>query len=82
MSTRGHYERAWGAAGTAIKVLNGPMHELPDDFAVLEFPPRAGRNMWTYATCGMSLEDLFESSDFNFIDPCRASLCEEKHDGA
>jgi hypothetical protein len=51
-----HYESVWDVAATEIKVLNGPIHELPHDFAVLEFPPHGGRNMWTYATCCMSTE--------------------------
>ncbi len=32
----------------------GPINELPNDFCVLEFGPTLERNMWTYASCGMS----------------------------
>lgn len=34
----------------------GPIHELPAGFVILEFAPRQGRAMWTYATCCMSQE--------------------------
>ena len=50
-----HYVANWGIRGTPCEFNLGPIWELPADFKVLEFPPRAGRAMWTYATCGMSL---------------------------
>lgn len=49
-----HYSGFWNAAGHRSPFDRGPIHQLPPDFCVLEFAPHAGRNMWTYATCGMS----------------------------
>lgn len=51
---RAHYERNWGHDGTVVPFAGGPQHELPAEFSVLEFAPSQNRNMWTYATCGMS----------------------------
>jgi hypothetical protein len=45
-----HYEREWGLGGIPCLFSAGPTDELPQDFAVLKFPPRTARNMWTYAT--------------------------------
>ena len=49
-----HYERVWGATGTVRRWSHGPAHELPGAFRVLEFSPNDRRQMWTYATAGMS----------------------------
>jgi hypothetical protein len=49
-----HYQEAWNASGEVCSFSQGPVDELPDGFAVLRFPPRESRGMWTYATCGMS----------------------------
>jgi hypothetical protein len=57
-----HYEASWGPARQRLRVGEGPLWEMPPDYAVLQFPPglqtgahpgRRGRG-WTYATCGMS----------------------------
>lgn len=57
-----HYEALWGPVRQRLRVGEGPLWELPPDYAVLQFPPgrepgahpgRRGRG-WTYATCGMS----------------------------
>lgn len=50
---RAHYEAQWRSEARSQRWSAGPIHELPDDFEVLAFPPRA-RRFWTYATCGMS----------------------------
>ena len=52
-----HYQKIWGVKGRDISFCGGPMHELPHGFSILEFEPRNERNMWTYATCGMSQPD-------------------------
>jgi len=52
---RAHYQSVWGEEGMEIKVPNGPIHEMPEGFVIWEFPPRVNRNMWTYATCCMSV---------------------------
>ena len=54
-----HYKKQWGDF-SINKLEKGPVHELPKGFCVLKFAPTRKRNMWTYATCGMSQE--FDSS--------------------
>jgi hypothetical protein len=50
---REHYERVWKLSKDR-RWSKGPISELPEGFGVLEFEPGQGREMWTYATCGMS----------------------------
>lgn len=49
-----HYENIWKTNGQKRLFSKGPINELPQGFHVLEFPPHGEREMWTYATCGMS----------------------------
>lgn len=49
-----HYQSIWNSEGRVCNFNQGPVHQLPAGFVVAEFPPRAERRMWTYATCGMS----------------------------
>lgn len=51
---KNHYELNWKTTATIKHWSQGPIQELPFDFCVLEFKPTESRNMWTYATCGMS----------------------------
>ncbi len=50
---RTHYSDFWGTF-TEHTFDKGPVNELPVGFKVLKFAPNSSRNMWTYATCGMS----------------------------
>jgi hypothetical protein len=50
-----HYESIWGKSWSYVDFPKSSKAELPIDFSILEFSPREARNMWTYATCGMSL---------------------------
>jgi len=50
-----HYEECWRASAKSFRWHKGPVFELPETFSVLMFEPRASREMFTYATCGMSL---------------------------
>lgn len=50
-----HYRDFWGSDPEVCEFTAGPIGQLPDDFAVLRFPPRDDRQMWTYATRCMSL---------------------------
>ncbi|KAA0699947.1 suppressor of fused domain protein [Neorhizobium sp. P12A] len=52
----GHYERSWGTRPQKVDFSEGPIHQLPPDFAVLKFGPSADRDMWTYSTACMSQE--------------------------
>jgi hypothetical protein len=45
-----HYTAFWNVTGTRSPFDRGPIHQLPPDFCVLEFPPHGDRN----ATCCMS----------------------------
>lgn len=51
---KAHYSGFWNVTGKRSPFDRGPIHQLPADFCVLEFAPHGDRNMWTYATCGMS----------------------------
>lgn len=50
-----HYGSVWKSIPNAEQWTAGPMRNFNPDFCVLEFPPYTGRDMWTYATDGMSL---------------------------
>lgn len=55
-----HYTCNWGPEYNVLTWPKGPYKDLGDHFRVLEFPPTAERNMWAYATIGMSgLHDEF-----------------------
>jgi hypothetical protein len=49
-----HYVSNWKNEPAVRRPSKGPTWELPADFCVLEFPPTQSRDLWTYATCGMS----------------------------
>jgi len=55
LSIQRHYSDCWKSRPTEHKWTKGPVHELPPGFEVLRFSPTKSRNMWTYATCGMSM---------------------------
>ncbi len=50
-----HYSGSWGNAYQRYQWEKGSMKKAFPFFDILVFPPRTERNMWTYATCGMSL---------------------------
>lgn len=52
-----HYLKIWGISGKDCNFSAGPIHQLPNDFAVIVYPPHRGRTMWTYATRCMSQID-------------------------
>jgi hypothetical protein len=50
-----HYEQCWGETGKPLEWKKGPTWQMPANFQILAFPPsEKKREMWTYATCGMS----------------------------
>ncbi|MDG6896186.1 suppressor of fused domain protein [Volucribacter amazonae] len=52
-----HYKRIWKFEYYQIyQLTNGPMRILFKEFSILVIPPYNDRNMWTYATLGMSLD--------------------------
>lgn len=50
-----HYEQVWCSTGSVVRFPKGPIHELPSGFRVVRFEPTHHRQLWTYATVGMSL---------------------------
>lgn len=69
----GHYRDVWGVDGQTCRfesrIERGPIGELPADFAILRFPPRAGRTMWTYATRCMSQPGDAEPVELHLFSP-------------
>lgn len=53
-SVIGHYNRAWINSPQIHLWDKGPIGKMNFDFKVLAYPPTSQREMWTYATCGMS----------------------------
>lgn len=49
-----HYISNWGSNFEEKIWTKGPIDKLNYEFTILEFKPTGKRNMWTYATCGMS----------------------------
>jgi hypothetical protein len=55
-----HYRQDWKGQFQIHQWHEGPMISLDPEFCILEFKPDSKREMWTYATCGMS---TFEDND-------------------
>jgi hypothetical protein len=49
-----HYIEQWGIEPAILIPRPAPINQIGPDFRVLEFPTSDSRDMWTYATCGMS----------------------------
>lgn len=49
-----HYLSIWGGDFEERKWLKGSIMQVVPHFCVLEYKPSSFREMWTYATCGMS----------------------------
>jgi len=71
---REHYERVWKKSATEHHWTKGPISELPSGFSVLEFAPGQGRELWTYATCGMSDASDETPLELHLFSPVRAAL--------
>ena len=52
-----HYKKSFGNEFEEYQLDAGPVHKLPVDFRILEFPPSGHKHNWTYATLGMSIGD-------------------------
>lgn len=63
-----HYNEFWGEF-TEHKFVKGPVNELPVDFKILKFIPSSKRNMWTYATCGMSDNSNVNAIEIHMLSP-------------
>ncbi len=67
-----HYAEIWGVDGMVCPFSKGPVDALPEEFAVLRFPPHGDRTMWTYATRGMSLLDDAKPVELHVFAPHEA----------
>jgi len=67
-----HYARNWQTKGESRRWRQGPTWEMPADFQVLVFPPSINRKMWTYATCGMSLQADATPIELHLFSPIQA----------
>lgn len=52
-----HYSAIWKSNPEIYLWDRGPIEKLYYEFRVLEYPPDESRELWTYATCGMSSLD-------------------------
>lgn len=67
-----HYERQWSGGTSDSFDPVGPaprLKEFPPGFRILVFAPRPSRDMWTYATCGMSTEHDPEPIEIHLFSP-------------
>jgi len=64
-----HYADAWKAKPSVCEFAAGPIEQLPNGFAVLKFPPRGDRKMWTYATRCMSLPEDHHPLELHIFSP-------------
>ncbi len=68
-----HYKKNWGN-DYRIMQWEGVMKEKFKEFFILEYPPTANREMWTYATCGMS--------DFEYKKPIELHIFSDSQDNS
>lgn len=68
-SIENHYTDVWNSAPNVWAFNAGPIGQLPNGFAVLRFPPRDDRKMWTYATRCMSLPADDEPLELHIFSP-------------
>jgi hypothetical protein len=64
-----HYERCWGTQAAASVSPAGALSSLVTGFRVLVFSPSPRREMWTYATCGMSAQNDAEAVELHLFSP-------------
>jgi Suppressor of fused protein (SUFU) len=67
-----HYVACWGGEPVVKRWERGPFWDLRAAFAVLEFAPGRARNMWTYATCAMSLPSDPERLELHLFSPVQS----------
>jgi hypothetical protein len=72
-SIQQHYQPVWQSTPTRHRLGTGPIHELPTDFAVLEFPPPPRHAMWIYATCGLSSSRQDDAVELHLFSPSQTA---------
>lgn len=69
-----HYEQCWRKKAILKYFDKGPRQELPKDFSIAIFEPDSKRQMWTYATCGMSCGLLCGFLELHLFSPIESNL--------
>ena len=64
-----HYERAYGRHAYEAYWRKGPVDKLPSSFRVLVFEPNSSRQLWVYATCGMSEQSSDAPIELHMFSP-------------
>lgn len=72
-----HYNQVWGEKPISCAPIKGPVHELPEDFLVLKYPPHGKRKKWTYATRCMSQPYDLHPVELHIISPYESELIVE-----
>ena len=68
-----HYEKLWHAKPKVCSWRQGPFGQLPAGFSILAFPP-GKHKMWTYATCGMSLQGDSNRLELHLFSPSETDV--------
>ena len=62
-----HYKKNWDSSPMLRPWNMGSMRTDSPAFRILEFPPTPERQMWTYATCGMSNSDSKDAIELHLF---------------
>jgi hypothetical protein len=68
-----HYSQVWGSRVTRRAWEFGPVHELPEDFSILEFQPCEKTGWWVYATSGMAEAIDKPALELHLLSPVQSS---------
>jgi hypothetical protein len=66
-----HYEAFWNNKSEMLKLEKIPAGRDIPNFNVLEFKPARNRNMWTYATCGLSVSNESDPLELHLFSSCQ-----------
>jgi hypothetical protein len=64
-----HYASAWERPWFDQTQMRGPGAQQMRGFSVLAFGPRPSRQLWTYATCGMSCGESDPQIELHLLSP-------------
>lgn len=65
----GHYEKCWDGKAKLKSWPKGPTWHLPRGFQIAIFSPSSKRQMWTYATAGMSQQGDAPALELHLFSP-------------
>jgi hypothetical protein len=72
-----HYREIWANDLEKVNFDQGPIGDLPVDFAVMACPPHGSRKLWTYATLCMSQPADAEPTELHLFSRSRADQLAE-----